>query len=186
MTIFIGSTNPVKVQAVKTAANGKWPDIQIKGFDVASGIAEQPMTDEETKIGAENRAKAALAAGLSANPELENAQEALGMGLEGGVFINGDELWSTVWGCVVDKDGQSYFANGARMKVPQRIAELLLAGKEMGPVVEQLVGEQDVRRKQGMIGVVTNNFVSRTEEYAVIAKLALGVWYGRDWDAKLG
>jgi len=32
-----------------------------------------------------------------------------------------------------------------------------------------------------MIGVVTNNFVDRTEEYSAIIKMALGLWYGRTW-----
>jgi non-canonical (house-cleaning) NTP pyrophosphatase len=42
-----------------------------------------------------------------------------------------------------------------------------------------LSGEKDVRSKQGMIGIITNGFVDRTEEYTGITKMALGLWYGR-------
>ena len=48
------------------------------------------------------------------------------------------------------------------------------------------LGEADVRSKQGMVGVVTKNFVDRTEEYTGIIKMALGLWYGRDWKKSLG
>jgi non-canonical (house-cleaning) NTP pyrophosphatase len=46
-----------------------------------------------------------------------------------------------------------------------------------------VTGVNDVRSKQGMIGVVTGGFVDRTEEYSSIAKLALGLWYGREWNS---
>jgi inosine/xanthosine triphosphatase len=180
MYFFVGSTNPVKMNAVKVATTAVWPEQLVQGFEVPSGVHAQPFSDDETRQGAENRAKAALTEGLKIFPDVK---EALGVGLEGGVFKHGkDEVWSTVWGAVVDQHGQVFVANGMRMKVPDQIAELMLAGQEMGPVMEQLSGVSDVRKNQGMIGIVTNNFVNRTEEYAAIAKLAIGLWYGRNWE----
>jgi len=82
---------------------------------------------------------------------------------------------------VVDAQGNLTEANGARFKVPEPIATLILKGGDMGPVVEKLVGVSDVRQKQGMIGIITNGFVDRTEEYSGITKMALGLWYGRKW-----
>lgn len=184
MQIFVGSTNPVKINAVVTAASETWPEVVVKGCDIPSGIPDQPWGDAETKQGAINRAKAALKFGQSQTAELPD--QILGVGLEGGVFEYGHELWSTVWVAVVDSKDQIATANGARFQVPERIAQLIRAGEEMGPVVEKLVGKADVRKKQGMIGVITNNFVDRTEEYSGISKMALGLWYGRDWDANLG
>ena len=55
----------------------------------------------------------------------------------------------------------------------------------MGPLVSKITGESDVRKKQGFIGVLTDGFVDRTEEYSGIAKMALGVWYGRNWQQTL-
>jgi len=56
----------------------------------------------------------------------------------------------------------------------------------LSPAVMKKLGEADVRSKQGMVGVVTKNFVDRTEEYTGIIKMALGLWYGRDWKKSLG
>lgn len=188
MHLFVGSKNPVKINAVTIAASEAWPTVVVEGRDVPSGIAAQPRSDAETRTGARNRALAALDEGLSA---LEAADkrfrqtEVLGLGLEGGVYQFEDELWSTVWVAVVDTTGKFYESNGARFKVPSIIAHKIYDGEEMGPVVNQVIGQGDVRHTIGMIGVITNRFVDRTEEYSAIAKMALGLWSGRDWDKQL-
>lgn len=188
MHLFVGSTNPVKINAVTTAASETWSDVVVIGKDVPSGIAAQPFSDEETRIGARNRATSALDEGVSqfkTEKQRIRAAEILGVGLEGGVFKFDGELWSTVWAAVTDLDGNWYESNGARFKVPDKIARPILAGEEMGTVVNRFFKGQDVRRTNGAIGVITNNFVDRTEEYGAIAKMALGLWYGRDWDKRL-
>ena len=185
MYIFVGSENPVKINAVVGAASETWPDIQVIGCNVPSGISEQPRTDEETKKGALNRAHRALEDGLVQLKADGKDTTALGVGLEGGVMEVGTEMWSTVWAAVVDIDGNEFVSNGARFKIAPIVAELIRAGKELGPLIAQLTNVTDVRRKQGFIGIVTDGFVDRTEEYMGIAKLALGLWYGRNWQQKI-
>lgn len=184
MQIFVGSTNPVKINAVIVAASEKWPEVTVGSFEVKSGINEQPMSDEETKQGAENRARLVLKEGLR-QTKVAPKEVCLGIGLEGGVFKFEDELWSTVWAIVVDQQSNIYSSNGARFKIPAIIAQSILTGGEMGPVVSQLFGGVDVKRTNGAIGVITKNFVDRTEEYSGIIKLALGLWYGRDWESTI-
>lgn len=181
MHFFVGSSNPVKINAVKFAVAKKFPNAVVIGFDVQSGVRHQPMTDDETRRGAENRAYAAISRGLEEYPEVTDA---VGIGLEGGVFEADHELWSTVWAAVSDHRPKSTFvftANGGRVLLPQEISKPMLAGEEMGPVIQRLSGILDVRQKQGMFGVVTKGFVERTEEYSSIVKLAIGLWYGKDW-----
>lgn len=186
MTIFVGSHNPVKVNAIVNAASETWPDVTVEGIDVPSGISEQPFSDKETRVGAVNRAEGALAQGLKIQPALQKTPElVLGVGLEGGVFEHDGDVWSTVWVAVIDLNGSLFEANGARFKVPPRIGQLLKDGQELGPLMSELVGEADIRKKQGMIGIITNSFVDRTEQYQGIAKMAIGLWHGREWDKKL-
>jgi len=181
MQIFVGSSNPVKVSAVVTAASETWPEILVTGVEVESGISTQPRSDVETRTGSQNRASAAFLHGQKQAQET-TTEIWLGVGLEGGVFETGNgEMWSTVW-VTVTADGKQFFeANGARFKVPEIIAKTIRLGEDMGPVVEKIVGEADVRKKQGMIGVITNGFVDRTEEYMGICKMALGLYHGHDW-----
>jgi len=182
MHIFVGSTNPVKVNGATTAASEKWPEVKVEGLQVDTGVDEQPRSDEETKQGAINRAKAALRLGLEQNPDLEG--ETLGVGLEGGIEDKGSEMWNTVWGAVVDQEGNLGLSAGSRFLVPEEIAERIRAGGEMGPEIAKVLGEKDLTRikmNEGLIGTITERFVDRTEEYVAVAKLALGMWYGRNW-----
>lgn len=180
MYFFVGTTNKAKLDAVRLATKDMWPDGVITGYEVESGVDKQPMTDDETQRGSENRALRALEKGTAAAKDLANTK-CLGIGLEGGVTLIGDELWSTVWVTVVDQEGQLFSANGARMKLAPQIAQPILNGEEMGPLMARLMGIDDIKQKQGMLGVVTQNYISRTEEYGAIAKLAVGLWFGRDW-----
>lgn len=184
MHIFIGSTNPVKIDATRLAALPLWPELTLDGYEVDTGVPEQPRSDTDTRLGAEHRAARALAQGLAKRPELAQPTaggqpNVLGVGMEGGVFQFGNELWATVWAAVADQSGRLIVANGSRFVVPPEIAAPILAGGEMGPVVSQLSGVADLRKKQGMIGLVTNNHVTRTEEYSGIIKMAIGLWYGQ-------
>ncbi len=188
MRIYLGSENPVKINAVTAAASETWPDVQVTGCNVPSGINDQPRSDAETKLGALNRARAALEDGLamlSRDNQPIDGENILGLGLEGGVEDVDGEMWSTVWCAVVDSLGNQFFSNGARFQIDEIIAARIRDGQELGPVASQVAGESNVNRKQGFIGVITNNFVDRTEEYTAIAKLTIGLWYGRHWKNKL-
>ncbi len=191
MYLFVGSKNPVKINATINAASENWPDIKVTGLDVPSGISSQPLSDEETREGARNRAQSAFHEGLNilSSIEVKNYQDGklpiLGIGLEGGVEKLNDELWSTVWTCVYDHERGFFESAGARFKIPNKIAKKILAGMEMGEVGAQLMNGDQIKQKQGFIGLLTKNFLDRTEEYTIIIKMALGLWYGEEHFAKL-
>ena len=192
MTVFVGSDNPVKIKATRSALAEHFPDAQVVGTAVESKVGEQPFSDKETRLGAYNRAYNVLSIGQELIELGEVAYHQTGpvlaVGLEGGVFeMKRGELWTTVWACVLDASlsKQRFEANGARFRLPERIAKPILAGGEMGPVLSQMFGGDDVKRKQGGIGIVTRGFVTRTEEYAAVVRLALGLWYGREWEKDL-
>lgn len=181
MKFIVASKNPVKINAVATAIQDFFPNSVVEGLEVESGVSAQPMSDEETKQGASNRARAVRV--LALQQKIVRAdEEALCIGLEGGVFHptfakDKQELWSTVWAVAIDKNNQSYFSNGARFPLPKFLSTLLLNGEEMGPVLGERLNDPDLRKKGGMISFLTNNFTNRTNEYENIAKIAIGLWY---------
>jgi len=184
MKFFVASKNPVKINAVLLATQKQFPNALVKGFEVTSGVSVQPMSDEETKLGAFNRAYRVRTLAKSQQLVSDN-EEALFIGLEGGVFQpafanHSSELWSTVWAVVMDQDGNSYYSNGARFPLPDFMSDLLLAGEEMGPALGRRLKDPDVRKKEGMIGFLTNHFTNRSDEYASVVKIAIGLWYGQD------
>ncbi|MFA6814135.1 MAG: inosine/xanthosine triphosphatase [Patescibacteria group bacterium] len=185
MKIYVASKNPVKINAVTIALSESYPDVKVIGKSVPSGVSAQPMTDRETLTGSINRAKALKELILSKkiHPPRE---ELLFIGAEGGVYHPSfakkkEELWSTVWISVLDQEDNVYSASGARFRLPQVLADGILAGQELGSVVGALFDDQNLKQKSGAIGVLTKNFIDRTEEYVSITKLAIGLWYGRTW-----
>jgi inosine/xanthosine triphosphatase len=182
MYILVGSANPVKINAVKTAIVGTpLARAEVLGFEVATGVAAQPWGSEETRQGARNRASAVLALGR----QTYSPAEFIALGFEGGVYDLDGEVWSTVWCSVMDTAGNHFETNGASFQIPEPIATHLREGGELGPAVDAFINDTDVSKKQGAIGVFTSSFANRTEEYSGLAKLAIGLWYGKDWQTQL-
>lgn len=169
--IAVGSTNPVKINSVKNAVEGKLSGVVIKGVEVNSGVSDQPMSDKETKNGAEERAVKAL--------RLSKAD--IGVGLEGGVYVEDGRAWNTVWCCVVDKKDKKECVNGLRFVLPIKIEKEILKGEEMGPAMDSLIGSKDIKKKQGAIGVMTDGWISREEGYRNLVKIALGRLLSKEW-----
>lgn len=157
--LVVGSTNPVKINAVKAHYVG-----EVIGVDVDSGVADQPWGDEETLLGAKQRARAAL----------ETSQGKIGIGLEGGVQIIEGKLYVCNWGALVDENGTEIIAGGARFPLPDNIKTKLEEGHELGPVISEYASRTDVSKKEGAIGIFTNGTVSRTDMYDHLVSLLFG------------
>ena len=59
MKVVVGSTNPVKINAAKQAFEKLWPDDfwEVVGHSAPSEVSDQPISDNESIIGARNRAR---------------------------------------------------------------------------------------------------------------------------------
>ncbi len=62
--VIIASLNPAKINAVKSAFEAAFPDLDFyfEGTNVPSEVSDQPMTNDETKAGALNRVRNAKSA----------------------------------------------------------------------------------------------------------------------------
>ncbi len=159
----VGSTNPAKVAAVRSTLDRLAPGCVLEAVSVASGVSLQPVGDEETRLGAEARARAALA--------LRPAD--LGFGLEGGVVFDGPRTWLISWVAAVGRDGRVGHASGLRMPLPDATGARLRAGEELAVIVDDLFHVHDARSAAGAIGLLTGGAVSRTEAFAQLVAMAL-------------
>lgn len=162
-TAAVGSTNPTKVGAARRAFAMLLPGVEITGVAVESGVSEQPVGHEETMRGALQRARAAR----------EAADADYGVGLEGGVLFRGDECWQIQYCAVVHRDGRTGLAGGLQFLLPPVVAEGIRAGGEVGPLFDELSGEQDTKKKGGAIGYLTNGAVLREDIYTYMVAGAL-------------
>lgn len=172
MKIAVGSTNPVKVAAVEVTARKIWPDVVVSCVEVASGVSHQPRSDGETRLGAGNRAKAALAADSACD---------LAVGIEGGVQEIGGRLFELAWVAALDRAGSIHYGGSGRFELPAIIADKILAGGELGPVMDGLTGVADVKKKGGAVSFLTNGIVTRGALYEPAVVFALAPFTNKKW-----
>ncbi|WP_078545024.1 DUF84 family protein [Litchfieldia alkalitelluris] len=162
MNISIGTKNPTKVNAIKSA----FAEIgtNFNAYDVSSGVSPQPFSDEETIQGAINRAHNAL----------EMGQTEIGIGLEGGVVETKFGLFLCNWGALIDEANSPIIAGGARILLPQEFTAKLKSGMELAEVMDEFTSQHDIRKKEGAIGIFTDGRINRTDMFAHVSTLLMG------------
>lgn len=154
MRVGVGSQNPSKITAVRTAFEKMGFDTEVVGVEVHSGVADQPFSNEDTMRGAVNRARQVLD-----TPEGERFD--YGIGLEGGVVETSYGLFVCNWGAVADRTGIVGIGGGHQVQLPHAIAEPLHKGEELGDVIDKWAGGHDIKKKEGTIGILTGNHITR-------------------------
>ncbi len=162
----VGSANPVKLAAAGAVLARAFPGCVVRGAAVASGVPDQPWGDDETRRGAAERARAALAT-------LGGAPDAIGVGFEGGVADDGAALRSCAWAAVATPDGRTHLGGSLAMPLPRAVAERVRAGRELGVAVDELLGVTGTKHGGGAVGALTRGLVDRQRAYEVILAYAL-------------
>jgi inosine/xanthosine triphosphatase len=173
--VVVGSTNPVKVAAVRAVLAAAGANAEITGLGVPSTVRDQPIGDDETIRGAIARARAARAA----------TSGDLGVGIEGGIVELPDGSMRTcAWAAVVDANGVTGIGGSLAMSLPAAVAELVRGGLELGHAMDRYVNERDTKRGKGAVGILTAGLVDRQRAYESLVSYALAPFitpdlYGR-------
>lgn len=164
MKIAVGSANPVKIEAVRDAAKKMFPEAEVVSAAVQSGVSAQPFSDDEAIEGAENRARAAM----------KEKGADFGVGLEGTVEHTKHGLFTSGWVVVLSRDGKKGIAQTGSLLLPDKITKQVTKDKELGTVMDELVGEKDVKKNLGAIGIFSKGIITRKSsfEQAVIKAFA--------------
>lgn len=167
MIIGIGTKNPSKIKALIRLIDENGWDAEVRSFDVPSGVSAMPMTDQETRRGAMNRARSVLLADRSVM---------FGIGLEGGVCDIDGEMFLCNWGAAADRSGAVITAGGARIALPEVLAGGVRSGRELGDVTDEYVHQKNISKHGGTIGLLTEGRVSRTDMFLHILRLIGGLY----------
>ena len=164
MEFIIGTENRAKVQAARDIILFHYPKAIITSVAVGSSVSDQPFGDEETRLGAINRALRAS----------EKKEGAIGIGLEGGVRIIEGQMYLCNWGALNFPGCARFTAAGAQIPLPKNIATELLNGEELGPVIDRVYNSSGIRHKEGAIGMLTAGAVNRNDLFVHICQLLIG------------
>lgn len=171
MKIAVGSTNPVKIRAVKNIARKIFPQAKIVALEVASGVPAQPRGDKQTQRGAIQRARAAR----------RGADADWGVGLEAGIIENEYGTMTCAWVAIVDRRGRIGIGGSTNLLLPRQIAARLKRGAELGDAMDEFAKIRGVKRKMGAIGVLTKGLFDRRKAYEFVFALATArfLWQGQ-------
>lgn len=163
--VVVASTNPVKIESARRGIAALYGETEALGVEVESGVAAQPFGSEETLRGAINRAQAAR----TLHPDADFT-----VGIEGGVEALGSDLLAMAWVVIIDHAGKTGKARSGSFVLPRKIAGLILEeGLELGDADDRVFGQSDSKRKNGSVGLLTGDVITRADFYTPAVTLAL-------------
>ncbi len=163
LEVLVGSKNKTKLEAVERAFSIYFPEFEVNGIEVKSGVPEQPKNEEIYK-GAKNRTL-----------ELRklNSKADFFVGIESGI-----ELLSRNWFCcgviyISDREGKENYGKSPHFKLPNEMLTNVLAGEELNRAKEEYFIRNRVESSETLIEFLTNGIIDRTELYKVGVIMAL-------------
>ncbi|WP_284192008.1 inosine/xanthosine triphosphatase [Vibrio zhanjiangensis] len=159
--VVITSLNPAKKKAVESAFKAVFGSqhFEFLTIHVPSGVADQPMSNEETRIGALNRVKAA---------KEQQPQADYYVGLEAGIEENTTFAWM-----VIESATQRGESRSASLMLPPLVLEKLTQANELGDVMDEVFGTENIKQKGGAISLLTHDQLTRSSVYHQALVLAL-------------
>jgi len=121
------------------------------------------MSDGETLQGAKQRAMHAKEAYPDAH---------FWVGIEGGIAIEDELMTAFAWIVVIGKEGSGQAKTGTFV-LPNKIANLVKEGKELGEADDLVFGKTNSKQKSGAVGLLTDDLIDRTSYYTQAVILAL-------------
>lgn len=154
MKVAVGSPNPLKAEAVKDAFSMFFKDVEVVSIDVASEVRPFPVGDMEIMTGAANRAKGAKVS----CPDCEYS-----VGIEGGV-VEFAGRWFDRNYAVVLWDGRMGVGCSAGYEIDESILrQVNPETDDSKKVIDRIMGEENVFDGVGVIGVMTQRRLTRTD-----------------------
>jgi len=162
--MVVGSKNPVKISAAQTAICEvlSLKEVECVGINAPSSVAAQPMTTEETKLGAINRIQYCQ----------QHTRADFYVAIEGGVdqFEYGPATFAFV---AIANQTQMSIGRSCNLPLPPVIYQALKSGEELGHVMDRLFNTDNIKQKGGAIGLLTNGLATRESVYRQAILLAM-------------
>lgn len=177
MIVLVGSTRPAKVEGARAAldaiaaVDARFRGVSVETCDVTGVAPRMPMSLSEVVAGARARATALLSRPRAEAP-------AYAVGLEGGLhpLPDSSQDWTLhTWAAVTD--GRRWgFGAGPALLLPRAVGLRVLAGEELGDVVDAMAGTP-VRGTRGAWGLLTRDLIGRRDAFRLAVLAAFAPFY---------
>ena len=169
----------VRASIARVAAiDPAWAEATVLARAVETTVPAMPLNDWELMQGARERALAVRDHLLAARRTAD-----IYVGLEGGfhsISIEGE--WHTFlrgWAYASDGTNGTFGATPS-ISVPAALAKKVIEGRrELGLVIDEVAGIQDVRSRQGAWGILSRDLVTRAMSFEVALVAAFAPFYNK-------
>jgi inosine/xanthosine triphosphatase len=163
--VIVGSKNPVKVGCTREAFTQAFGQADVvEGVDAFSNIPAQPRSEEETLLGAKNRASHAK----TLVPEAD-----YWVGIEGGVDEDSQGMYAFAWIYILHCSGKSSQSKTGTFYLPPQVVALIREGMELGHADDLVFQAQNSKQQGGSVGLLTQGIITREAYYQQAMVLAL-------------
>ncbi|TSD02328.1 MAG: putative inosine/xanthosine triphosphatase [Parcubacteria group bacterium Athens0714_26] len=164
--IIVASKNPVKLKAALIGFSKMFPKEKfvIEAVSAPSGVSDQPQNEAEALQGAINRIKIIQ----RANPKAD-----FYVGMEGGIEEKHGGMEAYAWIVIKSREGVVGKGKTCTIYLPEKIRQLIKKGKELGEADDIVFGQKNSKQKNGAVGILTGNIITRTKSYAEAVVCAL-------------
>jgi inosine/xanthosine triphosphatase len=167
MIVWVGSTNPVKIAAVQDGFARYFGAVETTGHGVASTVSEQPVGDE-TYTGAHQRAASLRTTALGRDLPADYF-----VGIEGGMVWQAGRWFALGVVCVINRAGAVGFGTSGLFELPRAFSAQMLAGVELGLVIDAYLAESNTKQRGGAVSLLTQGHMDRRTLYLDGVILAL-------------
>jgi inosine/xanthosine triphosphatase len=121
------------------------------------------MSDSETLLGAKNRIK---------NAKKIHSQADFWVGVEGGLEKNDNKLEAFAY-IIIESNNKTGISKTATFTIPDKLSDLIYNGVELGHADDIVFGGTNSKQKNGSVGILTKNLITRLTFYEQSVILAL-------------
>ncbi len=152
MKVAVGTNNPVKTKAVENVFSRLFGNVTVEACNVSSGVPPQPFGSETVK-GAITRAKNAYKSG----------SYDYGVGIEAGLSDMEGFVLDIQFCAIYDSVDGITLGCGSGFEYPPAGHHRGASGREVGEVMSEISGIENLGKKLGAIGYLSHGMLDRTQ-----------------------
>ncbi|MDQ1372583.1 MAG: hypothetical protein QG582_1501 [Candidatus Thermoplasmatota archaeon] len=164
LKVAVGSTNRVKVDAVRNVFTQAFGLVEVVSVEPEHGFERQPMAGRVLE-GAILRARGAA----------EKTKADFGVGIEAGLVKDEftGRLTDVQYCAIVDASGRMTVGHGPGFEYPPMVTKAVTEGRSVGETMSAITGIEDIGRKDGSIGFLSDGLIDRTSLSEIAVLMAL-------------
>ena len=159
-----------------------FPDVEFtfESYAVESGVADQPVGDNETLKGAATRAFNVF----NLLYKKDGKYPDYAVGIEGGIEFTLLGVVAFAYVYIRSKESIINYTKTTPFLLPPEVGALVGGGVELGNAIDEVFNKDNNKQKEGVSGILTNGIVNRQSYYIHALTLVLIPYVNKEMYAK--